>query len=175
VASLFGIGNINSVLTKLERVYGANLRIEDYTELSVSDCVKAALYDLERFADDSMFDSLFGQADVVMQEFASLSAVAYYGGDSIVIFDNFPNASEVAHLLLYATKLSYSNGLTDSTLRKLIAYVMLVEEEYIEFRGSNAYRCLKLVVMMLLYRSSVHAAILSRFVIHQMAVSIGLR
>jgi hypothetical protein len=156
-------------------VYGANLQLDDYVSLSVSDCVQAALYDLENYEDDSKFDSLFNKAEETVCDLAMLSAIAYYRGDSVVIFDGFPFSSEIAQLLLYSVKLSYSGNLTDAVLKKIIAYVILIEDEYIEFRGSNAYRCLKLSIMMMLYRSTIHVAILSRFVIHQMAVSVGLR
>ena len=149
--------------------------LDEYTSASIEDCVNSAITDLKQYKEDYQFRNLHERAEDFMKDLSFLSGTSYYTGESVIIYDNFPNTPDISAILLTFTKLTYSNYIDADVFKTFVANLSYVEVEHVQFRVANSYRCLKIVAMMMLYRSAVHASIVCRFILHQMGLSIGIR
>ena len=171
---VISIDKINEILTNFESFYGGSMELDAYHSQTVEECIASAVENLQYFGENDFY-VLQENGISLAYDLAWVSSCAHYCGLSFVIFDNFPNAGEISRNLLGLTKLSYYSQVDENIVNNLRAYLMYIDNEYAEFRYNNSYRCIKLVILMLLYRATFHAGVMARFIIQQMAVSIGIR
>ncbi|GHU56759.1 hypothetical protein AGMMS49975_20710 [Clostridia bacterium] len=121
--------------------------------------------------EEEHFDEELGlinaKADEVMKEFSYLVSRVYYYDMTILVFDNFPNAAEVAQFAFRLTKGEYLRLMSTAEHKKFIALLTYIADEHVEFKVGLPYRLLKMLLLLIMYKAYVHVSVLSKLVLNQ--------
>jgi len=163
---------LESILSKLETVYSPLMASEEYHSDDMEEVVSNVFSYIETLDDKEIHFKLTNEKVVpIIAELSYLMHRTSFYGLQVVIFDNFPDVIPVSRFAFKLTKNIFLGYLELAEYKEFLARLHHIDEERIEHKFGLPYRMLKLMFIMTLYESFAGASVLSKFVLHQIALT----
>ena len=83
-------------------------------------------------------------------------------------FSKYPGMRSAVRVLINFTKQKTVNMQTMRSLNKLIELLVIIENDYVQYRRGLAYRFIRLFIVLVLYGNFVNAAVVADFILNQL-------
>lgn len=83
-------------------------------------------------------------------------------------FSKYPGMRSAVRVLINFTKQRTVNMQTMRSLNKLIELLVIIEDDYVQYRRGLAYRFIRLFIVLVLYGNFVNAAVVADFILNQL-------
>lgn len=121
-----------------------------------------------------MVDDRNEKAAEILQMLSLLVHKISYASVPVIVIDNFPYLLEISRMAFKLTKLSIRDQIDNKEYKQFLSILSYIEKEHVELRYNLAYRILKLIFIMQLFRAVIYVSILAKLMLQQIALSLNI-
>lgn len=158
--------SLANICKKVESAYG----MRDELNLANRD-IKEVVAEINRRVTTEGVESIDSRNLAASKSLVLLSYISIrlkYYNKKRLDFSKYPGMRSAARVLINFTKQRTVNMQTMRSLNKLIELLVIIEDDYVQYRRGLAYRFIRLFIVLVLYGNFVNAVVVADFILNQL-------